>query len=242
MLKLIPKTIRRKMERPLKKLFYFGTKRYCPVCGSKVRAFQPGSRDNRPDASCPICNSYERMRMLWSFIHFKDNELFQKPSGRILHIAPEKEIEKYLRNKSDMDYLSADMEDKNTMVQMDIREIQYEDNYFDLIILCHVLEHIPEDIKALNELYRVLRPNGSVIIQIPGPLKKTYEDFSEMDPDDRKFVFRHQSHYHLYGFDLVDRMKAAGFSAKCYIASDLLDEQKCRLYGMSGQRVFFGKK
>ena len=242
MLNLIPKTIRRKIERPLKKFFYFGNKKFCPICKSSIRAFYPDPQDGRPGAVCPVCNSQERFRMLWTFIDSKYDELFANKPCKILHVAPEREIEKRLRGMPGIDYLSADLENPNAMMKMDLTSIQFEDNYFDTIICCHVLEHIPDDVTALKELFRVVKPGGSVLIQVPGLLVKTFEDTSDMNINDRKFIFRHESHYHLYGLDLIARMTEVGFTANYYYASDILNKDKCLSYGINQQRMFYGIK
>lgn len=242
MLKFIPKPVRRKLERPLKKAFYFGNSKYCPVCKSNLRSFCSSKRDGREGALCPVCNSFERFRMLYLFIDHNSDHLFHKNAKRILHIAPEREIEKRLRNVSGMEYLSADLENPDAMIKMDITDIHFEDNHFDAIFCCHVLEHIKDDSQALKEMYRVLSPGGNAVIQVPGPLNKTFEDTSDMDPADRRYVFRHESHYHLFGLDLVDRMAEVGFSASCIYASNIIDDSKCVQYGVKQQRVFWGKK
>jgi ubiquinone/menaquinone biosynthesis C-methylase UbiE len=41
--------------------------------------------------------------------------------------------------------------------------ITFEDNQYDVILCNHVLEHIPDDTKAMQELYRVLKPGGMVL-------------------------------------------------------------------------------
>ena len=78
----------------------------------------------------------------------------------VLHIAPERVFEKKLKQLKNLDYITADLDPGRAMVQMDITNISYEDNFFDVILCSHVLEHIPDDRKAMRELYRVLKPGG----------------------------------------------------------------------------------
>ena len=99
------------------------------------------------------------------------------------------------------------------MVKMDITEIDYPDKSFNVIICNHVLEHIIDDKKAMNELYRVLKPGGWGILQVPMSLSltTTYEDFSITDPTQREQVFGQSDHVRIYAIDYLDRLKESGF-------------------------------
>ena len=74
---------------------------------------------------------------------------------------------------ANLDYISADLESHLAVVKVDITNILYEDNSFDVILCSHVLEHVIDDQKAMRELFRVLKPGGWAILQVPIPADMT---------------------------------------------------------------------
>ncbi len=114
------------------------------------------------------------------------------PAGKslkVLHFAPEKILTQLFRSYTSIDYLSADLNPAKAMVKQDITGTTFNDNAFDIIFCAHVLEHIPDDGKAMRELRRILKPDGFAILQVPikdhfngRDITTTYEDFSITDP------------------------------------------------------------
>ena len=102
------------------------------------------------------------------------------------------------------------------MQVMDVGALPLDDNAFDLVICNHVLEHIPDDAKAMSELYRVLRPGGEAILQVPISLNldRTYEDFSILSHEGREREFGQEDHCRIYGTDYRDRLELAGFTVR----------------------------
>ena len=130
-----------------------------------MRKGHPG----RKNAKCPNCGSLERHRLIWLYFQRRTN-LLEMPRKRLLHIAPEACLETLLREHPAIDYLSGDLESPwhPAMVIMDITDIKdFKEGDFDVVYCSHVLEHVPEDQKAINELYRVLAPGGWAI-DMPG--------------------------------------------------------------------------
>lgn len=192
------------------------TSRQCPICSWKGKQFAPGGAINkrRFDCRCPKCGSVERHRLAYMVAEkFVDLDF-----ARVLHIAPEKEIEKWLRHKSN-NYLSIDLY-RSAMKKMDVTDLKLENESKSLIWCSHVLEHIEDDRKAIREFHRVLSPKGIAFIQVPIWKHKTYEDWSKKSLDERHDTFYQSDHLRLYGFDISKLFEEAGFSAKIYRAQD----------------------
>lgn len=193
---------------------YAGDRLICPCCNGHFREFLPYGSPARPNAVCPRCYSLERHRLLWLYFQNQTN-LFSHPL-KILHIAPEKWLQTKFKTLSNLDYLSADLEADWAMQKMDITNILYENNTFDVILCNHVLEHIPDDRKAMAELLRVLKPKGWAILQVPlEPNRETtFEDPTITLPEERERIFGQHDHVRIYGRDYQDRLKQAGFQVK----------------------------
>jgi len=148
---------------------------------------------------------------LWLFLHQK-SDLFTAPHT-VLDIAPERILSRTLRALEGLRYVSADLESPMAMLSMDVTDIPFRDDYFDVVFCNHVLEHVPDDRAALRELHRVLARDGFAILQTPFEPDRahTYEDPAIVDPMDRLHVFGHLEHVRIYGQDLEERMRKAGF-------------------------------
>ncbi len=187
----------------------------CPVCGAVVDGFSPfGMVRVQPDRRCPECGSLERHRLVWLYFQRKTH-LFSEPV-QMLHIAPEAFLEERFRAMENIDYLSADIALPHVMVKMDITDIQYPDDSFDIIFASHVLEHIPDDVQAMRELRRVLRPTGWAVLQVPMWGPKTKEDPAVTDPEERAKLFGQDDHVRMYGHDgeYHRRLLEAGFEVE----------------------------
>ncbi|UXX79654.1 methyltransferase domain-containing protein [Reichenbachiella carrageenanivorans] len=194
-------------------VFYRGNQVACPVCDSQFSKFVPYGRVARANALCPNCLALERHRLMWLYLQRKTN--FFQPGQEVLHIAPElcfiKRFEKIHRDQ----YITADLESPLAKVKMDIHEMPFEDNRFDVAFCNHVMEHVADDIQSMKEIYRVLKPGGWAIIQIPifHPVPEvTFEDDTVTDPKEREKLFGQDDHVRLYGKDYPDRLRQAGFT------------------------------
>jgi SAM-dependent methyltransferase len=208
-------------------LHYKGSALQCPFCEKGFRKFLSAGVDSpaldrarvvgggrRPNVVCPRCTSTDRERLIYLYLLKKKAELFSREL-RVLHVAPERSLQRVLRNATNIDYISADIESPMADVKMDITAIQFPNDSFDGIICNHVLEHIQNDRLALSELYRVLRPGGWAILQVPISLAldTTVEDPNIVRPEDRERVFGQRDHVRIYGQDYISRLKVAGFDA-----------------------------
>jgi SAM-dependent methyltransferase len=131
-----------------------------------------------------------------------------KMGGRLLHIAPEPAIAKRL--KDNYEHISADLGAMKVQVQTDITQLCFRDNCFDVVMCNHVLEHVPNDGKALSEIYRVLKPGGWASLQVPLDGEHTQEDLSILDPAIRARIYGQSDHVRQYGADFANRVNAAG--------------------------------
>ena len=141
---------------------------------------------------------------------------FFKNNLKVLHFGPAHCLERIFKKLDNLKYITADLQAPNAMIKMDITDIKFQDNIFDVILCSHVLEHVVDDQKAMAELFRVLKPGGWAIIQVPIEYNraKSYEDNKIKTPIERKQVFGKDDHVRIYGLDFLNRLKTAGFNVK----------------------------
>ncbi len=157
-------------------------------------------------------------------------DLFDGHPKKMLHVAPEWAFERLLKKQLGSGYLTADIYNPRAMVKIDITDIQYPDETFDVIYCSHVLEHVPDDRCAMREFYRVLKPSGWAILLVPITIEKTFESPLITDPSDRLKLFGHELHVRRYGHDYVERLQAAGFKVSVTTRPQFLnDEQMVRM-------------
>ena len=200
--------------RPLIKLYFKGNQFIDPIDGSSYRKFLPyGYQNLRQNALCPGTLSLERHRLLWLYLDRKTS--FLTDSIRVLHVAPEQVFYKKFKSFSHWNYTTTDLHSPLADVKADICALPFEDNSYDLILCNHVLEHIPNDLKAMKELYRVLKPRGTAILQVPleEDRENTFEDDSITDQQERTRIFGQYDHVRVYGQDYYNRLQKAGFKA-----------------------------
>ncbi len=182
----------------------------CPLCETEAEEFKPWGNPPRKNARCPGCGSAERHRAVWLYLT-EQTDLFVGPRKRFLHVAPERVIQSKLRTAANIDYLSGDLQSPKADIKLDITDIDMPDASFDVIYCSHVLEHIPDDHKAMSELYRVLKPGGWAILLVPSNRKGlTIEDFG-LSPAERLRRYGQADHVRIYGRDYRDRLERAGW-------------------------------
>jgi SAM-dependent methyltransferase len=206
---IIPERHRDRVRVAGYRALHYGRRRFCPCCYSHVRHFLPYGEVPRPDARCPVCGALERHRAASLF--FEQRAGLFNQVRRILHVAPEPHVSRVLQRVG-VDYLSIDLESDNAMLRMDVTDLELPDESFDAIYCSHVLEHVPEDRRALAEFRRILRIGGWVVVQVPIKGATTFEDPSITDPRERRRLFGQGDHVRLYGRDIDRRLKAAGFA------------------------------
>lgn len=222
-------------------VFYKGDTVQCPICEKGYRQFLPYGRINpRPNALCPNCLSLERHRLIW--LYLKEQTNFFSKKLDVLHIAPEPCFMKRFEKQHGEKYITADIESPLAKVKMDIHQIPFPDNHFDAVLCNHVLEHVADDIKAMSEIHRVLKPGGWAIMQVPffSPIPETtYEDTSITNPRDREKAFGQDDHVRMFGKDYAQRIARAGLKPE---ENEFAKTQPDR-YGISkNEIIYIGKK
>lgn len=198
--------------RPILALWYRGTQFEDPIDGKTYRSFLPYGYENpRENVLAPGTLSLERHRLLW--LYLKNETPFFTENLKVLHFAPEQAFYKRFRNLKNLDYTTTDLNSPLADVKADICNLPFEDSSFDFILCNHVLEHIPDDTKAMQELYRILKPGGTGIFQIPQDLTRatTFEDNSITDPKERATIFGQYDHVRVYGRDYFEKLRTTGF-------------------------------
>lgn len=217
-LKIIPRQFLIRLSywvRPLLVFFYRGHRHQDPIDGKSYRIFLPyGYQKQRPNVLAPGTLSLERHRLLWLYLQ-NETDFFSQPR-RVLHFAPEQAFYKRFKNLSHLDYITTDLNSPLADVKADICNLPFADNSFDFILCNHVLEHIPDDTQAMRELYRILKPGGMGIFQIPQDLSRetTLEDASITDPKKRAEIFGQYDHVRVYGRDYFDKLRSVGFQVE----------------------------
>jgi SAM-dependent methyltransferase len=220
------------------KLIHSGGTHFCPACRTPVDRFRPFGNPIRQNGRCPVCNSLERHRLDCILLD-RRAEMFEAPPGFILHVAPEEALAARFRAMRGLRYVSADLNMLRAMERMDITDIRYPDSTFSFIYCSHVLEHVPDDRRALAEFHRVLAPGGWAMLQVPVTAPTTYEDFGVTTPEGRKAHFGQHDHVRRCGPDYADRMREAGFSVEALRASDLVSGDECERMGFQPDRRMF---
>ncbi|PIA79583.1 SAM-dependent methyltransferase [Gaetbulibacter sp. 4G1] len=198
--------------RPILAFFLKGNKHIDPIDGKGFKTFLPyGYGTQRNNVLSPSTLSLERHRLLWLYLQNKTD--FFSTNKKVLHFAPEQAFYKRFRRMPNLDYTTTDLNSPLADVKADICNLPFKNDSYDVIFCNHVLEHIPDDAKAMQELYRVLKPNGMGIFQIPQDLSRefTFEDDTITDKKERAKIFGQYDHVRVYGRDYFDKLRSVGF-------------------------------
>lgn len=198
--------------RPILAWWYRGNRYTDPIDGKSYRKFLPyGYINIRENVLAPGTLSLERHRLFW--LYLTNETTFFTESHRVLHFAPEQAFWKRFKKLKNIQYTTTDLNSPLAEVHADICDLPFDDNSFDCIICNHVLEHIPDDTKAMQELYRVLAPGGMAICQVPYDRTRetTFEDDSIADKEERTRIFGQYDHVRVYGMDYFTKLASVGF-------------------------------
>lgn len=187
-----------------------GSRVECPVCERRFRKF---ARFHGVNDQCPGCGALMRHRAI--LLYLRDVVRLPEKDIGFLHIGPAESVRRRISGFDSIDYLSVDLDPHKADVQADITALQFDDASFDFVLCVHVLEHVPEDRKAIAEIHRVLRPGGGALIQVPpSDLEVTAEDPSVTDPRERERLFGQHDHVRLCGADYKERLEEPGLEVR----------------------------
>ncbi len=203
--------------RPLIAFALKGSRFTDPIDGKSFKTFLPyGYVNQRNNVLSPSTFSLERHRLLWLYLKQETDFFENKTNKKVLHFAPEQCFYKIFKKQKNIQYTTTDLFSPLADIKADICNLPFPDNSYDIIFCNHVLEHITDDTKAMKELYRVLKPEGMAILQIPQELKRkvTFEDNSITDEKERAKIFGQYDHVRIYGYDYFNKLRSVGFKVE----------------------------
>ena len=201
------------------KMLVTSPKLKCPCCGRKIRTFVASNfiydteyynPDRyihiRQDVLCPECMSLPRHRILASWL--TDN---LDRSSLILYFALEECMAQWMKHNG-VKCISADLEAPADL-KIDIQKTGLKSECFDMVICNHVLEHVDDFRMALKEMYRILKPGGSLICSFPidPKIELLDEDPDVTDPEERRQRFGQRDHKRVFGMNADVFLAEAGF-------------------------------
>lgn len=224
---------------PILTFFLKGDSFTDPIDNKSFKSFLPyGYGNQRNNVLSPSTLSLERHRLLWLYLQ-NETDFFTAPR-KVLHFAPEQAFYKRFRTMKNLEYVTTDLNSPLADVKADICHLPFKDNEFDLIFCNHVLEHIPDDTKAMQELYRIMKVGGMGIFQIPQDLsrEKTFEDNSITDRKKRAEIFGQYDHVRIYGRDYFEKLRGIGFKvAEVDYTSQLSEDEIERFCLANGEII-----
>ena len=253
----------RKTKGAIEAFIYRGNNFECPFCKNKFRKLKDGGESlpffkdhkiigggRRINMLCPYCLSTDRDRLIYFYLITRKE--FLKKQLTLLHVSPESSVKSFLAKFPNINYYSGDKFEERyqgfyydkTTLNLDLTNLQFPNDNFDIIICNHVLEHIKEEKKALFEIKRVLKYNGWAILQVPIANKnKNTIEYQNLSSKKRESIYGQDDHMRLYGLDYADRLRSNGFIVDTWRASDLLNVNEISKFALnSEEKVYIIKK
>jgi SAM-dependent methyltransferase len=222
--------------------FYFGSTYTDPISGKSYRKLLPYGRGehHRENALAPNSLSLERHRLMWLYLQ-KESNFFSGEPKEVLHIAPEYCFLKKFKAIKGMKYFTADLNSPWADYHFDVHQIPFNDNKFDVIFCNHVLEHVENHQQVLKEFYRVMKPGGFGIFQVPIDNSRniTYEDKSITSPAEREKHFWQADHVRLFGANYPEVLAEAGFKVKIYDYTKELPKSEYEKYALMPNELLY---
>lgn len=223
-------------------LFFRGNAVHCPVCERSYSRFLGyGSKvAHRDNVLCPGDLTLERHRLMW--LYLRDfSPFFTAPLLRVLHIAPEQCFHEKFKKQANLNYLTADLVSPIADLHFDLHEIPLEDNKFDVVFCNHVMEHVENPLRCMQELYRVMDKGAWAIMQVPQDFNRasTYEDPNITSPEERERHFWQKDHVRLFGRDYPDYLKKAGFEVEEFHPNEKIGPNAIEKYRLQPSEILY---
>lgn len=244
LLNKLPRPLLIRLSYPFKlvaPILYKGNNVTCPVCERSFSKFLSYGSDlkHRENVLCPYDLTLERHRLMW--LYLKNETDFFTAKLNLLHIAPEQCFHKTFKEMENIDYLTGDLVSPIADMHFDLHDIPLEDNRFDIVFCNHVLEHVDDASQCMSELYRVMKPGGWGIFQVPQDMtrEETYEDPSITSPEEREKHFWQKDHVRLFGKDYPDWLRKAGFDIQEYLPSEHFSKKEIEQYRLMENEILY---
>lgn len=222
-------------------IVYKGDKVACPVCEHSFRKFLSygSSVAHRENVLCPYDLTLERHRLIWLYLK-QETKFFEEPL-ELLHIAPEQCFYEKFKKQSNLKYLTGDLESPIAELHFDLHDIPLEDNRFDVVFCNHVMEHVKDPIRCMQELHRVMKPGAWGIMQVPQDLSRevTYEDPTIVSPKDREKHYWQKDHLRLFGRDYPEWLKKAGFTVEEFHTLNEFSKEEVERYRLVPNEILY---
>jgi SAM-dependent methyltransferase len=204
-----------------------GGEAYCPCC----RVWQRGFNDViAPDRQCWVCGSLERHRLL--SILFDLRPELVRPGRSVLHVAPESQLSRRVKRGASR-YVAGDLTARFGPERLDVTDLQFADGEFDAVMCNHVLEHVPDDRRAMREIRRVMAPGAWALLLVPEVEHPTTSETPDItDPKELFRLYGQRDHVRVYGWDYLDRLREAGLETEVLRLGEVLTDETihaCRL-------------
>lgn len=198
---------------------YKGNNVHCPVCDKSFSKFLSYGSDvaHRDNVLCPYDLTLERHRLMWLYLK-NHSTFFTQQDLSVLHMAPEQCFLDRFKAQKNLNYLTADLVSPIADLHFDLHQIPLEDNRFDVVFCNHVMEHVQGPIQCMSELFRVMKPGGWAIMQVPQDFSRdtTYEDPSIVSEADREKHYWQKDHVRLFGKDYPTYLEKVGFETHIF--------------------------
>lgn len=244
LLNKLPRPLLIRLSYPFKlvaPILYKGNNVSCPVCERSFSKFLSYGSDlkHRENVLCPYDLTLERHRLMW--LYLKNETDFFTAKQKLLHIAPEQCFHKTFKKMENIDYLTGDLESPIADMHFDLHEIPLEDNQFDIVFCNHVLEHVNDANQCMKELYRVMKPGGWGIFQVPQDMtrEETYEDPAITSPEEREKHFWQKDHVRLFAKDYPEWLKRAGFEITEFHPKEQFSKEEIERYRLMENEVLY---